>query len=104
MRLLCAGRMIAVMPHADAIAIRHARHARVRMIRRRVVTATVALFVATWLLITLMLVTGHDAALGHNASSSDSAASTSSGATSSSAGGAGGASSVAPSPVTSRQS
>jgi hypothetical protein len=35
----------------------------VRTIRRRVIAGAVALFVATWLLITLMLVTGHDPAL-----------------------------------------
>jgi uncharacterized membrane protein YgcG len=51
------------MSKTDATTIRQARLARVRMIRRRVVAGTVALFVATWLLITLMLVTGHDPAL-----------------------------------------
>ena len=39
------------------------RAARVRMIRQRVIAGAVALFVATWMLITLMLVTGHDPAL-----------------------------------------
>lgn len=111
------------MTQADAIAIRRARHARVRTIRRRVVSATVALFVATWLLITLILVTGHDPALAHQSSghsaasttgsssgsvgsggasaSSGATAATSPGATSSSTGGT---SAPAPSSVTSRQS
>jgi hypothetical protein len=51
------------MSPADAIAIRQTRRARVRTIRRRVIAGALALFVATWLLITLMLVTGHDPAL-----------------------------------------
>jgi len=44
-------------------AIRQAHLARVRMIRRRVIAGAVSLFVATWLLIAIMLVTGHDPAL-----------------------------------------
>jgi hypothetical protein len=43
--------------------VRQARIARVNMIRRRAVSGALALFVATWLLITLMLVSGHDPAL-----------------------------------------
>jgi hypothetical protein len=78
------------MIQAEAIAIRQARHARVRMIRQRVIAGVVALFIATWLLITVMLVTGHDTALAHQtarattSSSVSSSSSASSGATSTS--------------------
>jgi hypothetical protein len=81
------------MTQAQAIAIRQARHARVRMIRRSVIAGAVALFIATWLLITVMLVTGHDPALARQTanaattSSVSSSSSSSSGATSSSTGG-----------------
>jgi hypothetical protein len=51
---------------SQGAAIRQARRARVRGIRRRVVASALALFVATWMLITLMLVTGHDPALARN--------------------------------------
>ncbi len=49
-------------------AIRHARAARVRMIRRRVIAAALSLFVATWLLIAIVLATGHDPALSRKTS------------------------------------
>lgn len=49
---------------ARGLAHRQARAAQVRGIRRRVVASSLGLFVATWMLITLMLVTGHDPALG----------------------------------------
>jgi hypothetical protein len=82
------------MTQAQAIAIRQARHARVRMIRRRVIAGVVALFIATWLLITVMLVTGHDPALARQtakaistSSQVSSSSSASSGATSTSTGG-----------------
>lgn len=81
------------MTQAQAIAIRQARHARVRMIRRRVIAGVVALFIATWLLITVMLVTGHDPALARQrakattSSSLSSSSSSSAGATSTSTGG-----------------
>ncbi len=39
------------------------------MIRRRVVAGALALFVATWLLITVILVTGHDPALARQTKS-----------------------------------
>jgi hypothetical protein len=55
--------MILRMTNADATAIRESRRRRARMIRRRVTGGMLALFVATWLLITLLLVTGHDPAL-----------------------------------------
>jgi hypothetical protein len=48
---------------ARAGAVREARLIRARMIRRRVIAGALSLFVATWLLITLMLVSGHDPAL-----------------------------------------
>jgi hypothetical protein len=120
------------MSPADAIAIRQARRARVRTIRRRVIAGAVALFVATWLLITLMLVTGHDPALAgqtttaqttssntgtasstgsSTGTSTNSATSSSTGATSTSTGSAGSTgstgssgSSSGTSSVTSRQS
>ena len=66
------------MTHAHAIAIRNARHARVRMIRRRVAGGAIALFVATWLLIAVMLVTGHDPALAHQSAASSAGSSGSS--------------------------
>lgn len=49
-------------------AIRSTRLARARTIRRRVIAGAVALFVASWLLITLVLVSGHDPALAKNSS------------------------------------
>ena len=72
------------MTQAQAIAIRQARHARVRMIRRRVIAGVVALFIATWLLITVMLVTGHDPALARQATKATTSSSVSSGSSSSS--------------------
>lgn len=48
---------------ARGIAVRQARIARVSSIRRRVVASALALFVATWLLITMLLISGHDPAL-----------------------------------------
>lgn len=108
--------------------MREARATRARTLRRRIVGGSVALFVATWLLITIVLVSGHDPALAHNAStaavspsgssgtatSSGSASATSSGYGSASDGGASsggdsfsnGASSANPSTssVTTRQS
>jgi len=44
-------------------AIRQARLARVRTIRRRVIAGALALFVATWLLIAVVLASGRDPAL-----------------------------------------
>jgi uncharacterized membrane protein YgcG len=76
------------MTQAQAIAIRQARHARVRMIRRRVIAGVVALFIATWLLITVMLVTGHDPALARQSAKATTASSLS-GSSSSSSGSVG---------------
>ena len=55
---------------AHGIAVRQARLARVSAIRRRAVASALALFVATWLLITMLLVTGHDPALARPKSKS----------------------------------
>lgn len=57
-------------------AMRAARLGRVRMIRRRIIGGAVALFVAAWLLITIVLVSGHDPALAAKASSATTVAST----------------------------
>ena len=54
-------------PRSQGAALRQARHARVRGIRRRVVAGALALFIATWLLITITLASGHDPALAANA-------------------------------------
>ena len=43
--------------------LKAARRQRARRLRRRVVGGAVALFVATWLLITVTLASGHDPAL-----------------------------------------
>ena len=108
------------MTKQDGIKLREARRARVRRIRARVIGGSVALFLAVWMLITVVLVTGHDPALARktltqattattttstgstgatgattSSGSSDSTGSASSGATSSSTGsGSGGVSSV----------
>jgi cytoskeletal protein RodZ len=70
-------------------AVRAVRLARARTIRRRIIGGAVALFVATWLLITIVLVSGHDPALAKHSSattvaSSSPSSSTSSGSSSSS--------------------
>lgn len=57
-------------------ALRSARVARARSIRRRIVAGSVALFVAAWLLITLVLASGHDPALAKKASAATSTATT----------------------------
>ncbi len=57
-------------------ALRQARLSRIRMIRRRVIAGALSLFVATWLLITMMLVTGHDPALAARTATTSTAAST----------------------------
>jgi cytoskeletal protein RodZ len=51
------------MTKEDAIKIRETRRARVRLIRARVVGGSVALFLAVWSLIAVVLITGHDPAL-----------------------------------------
>jgi hypothetical protein len=96
------------MTQAQAIAIRQARHARVRMIRRRVIAGVVALFIATWLLITVMLVTGHDPALARqtakSAATSSQVSSSSSGSAGATSTSTGGQSSTGTSSVSSSQS
>ena len=77
--------------------IRQARRARVRMMRRRIVAGTLALFMAVWLLIAVTLVTGHDPALAKRSATSVSAAGSGAASGSSSA-------SVSPSSLTTRQS
>jgi hypothetical protein len=81
----------AAAAHARGTAIRNARALRVRTIRRRVISGALALFVALWLLITLMLVTGHDPALARQTSSTTSTttSTSSAGSATSSAGSAG---------------
>jgi hypothetical protein len=49
-------------------AIRGVRMARARRIRQRVIAGALALFVASWLFITLVLVSGHDPALAKRSS------------------------------------
>jgi len=51
------------MTKEDGIKLREARRARVRRIRGRVIGGSVALFIALWMLITVVLVTGNDPAL-----------------------------------------
>lgn len=110
-------------PSPASSGLRQARIARVHMIRRRVISASLAMFVAVWMLITLVLVTGHDPALARQrtatvsagssttttpstttpaGNSTSSATSTAAGATSSSS--ANPTSSSGVSPVTSSQS
>ena len=51
-------------------ALREARAVRMRQLRRKVISSAVALFAAVWLLIAVMLVTGHDPALASHSTSS----------------------------------
>lgn len=51
-------------------AMRNARLRRASTIRRRIVGGAVAVFVATWLLIAVVLVSGHDPALAKKSSAS----------------------------------
>ena len=64
-------------------AMRVARLARVRMIRRRIIGGALALFVASWLLITIVLVSGHDPALAKHSSATTVASSSPSSSSSS---------------------
>ncbi len=71
------------MTKEDGIKLREARRARVRRIRARVIGGSVALFLAVWMLITVVLVTGHDPALARKTQTqSASAVTTTSGSTS----------------------
>jgi cytoskeletal protein RodZ len=58
---------------ARAQALREERARRARKIRRRVISSAVALFVAAWLMITIVLVSGHDPALAHKTATGSSA-------------------------------
>jgi type IV secretory pathway TrbL component len=55
--------MIADTLRARGAELRQARAARTRTIRRRVAAGAVSLFLAAWLLIAVVLVSGHDPAL-----------------------------------------
>ena len=55
-------------PRARGEAIRQMRLARARALRRRIVAGAVALFVASWLLITIVLASGNDPALAKKSS------------------------------------
>lgn len=95
------------MTKQDGIMLREARRARVRRIRARVIGGSVALFLAVWMLITVVLVTGHDPALARKtltqaAATTATTTSQSSGTTSSSTRSGSGSSAV--SGVTSGQS
>ena len=63
----------AAAARARGQALRSARTARARAIRRRVVSAAIALFVAAWLMIAVVLVSGHDPALASHTSAASSA-------------------------------
>jgi hypothetical protein len=72
------------MTKQDGLKLRQARRARVRRIRARVIGGSVALFLAVWMLITVVLVTGHDPALARKTltqTATATAPTTSSGAT-----------------------
>lgn len=62
-------------PPMAAAGVREARRARTRTLRRRVVAGGVALFLATWVLIAVELVTGHDPALASRKTSTVAASS-----------------------------
>jgi cytoskeletal protein RodZ len=53
--------------------LRSERASRARAIRRRVISGAVAVFVAAWLMIAIVLVSGHDPALARKASTTSSA-------------------------------
>jgi hypothetical protein len=77
-----------------AQSIRQARAARARLLRRRVATGAVMLFVGAWALIATELVTGHDPALAAHQSSSSSSSGISATTPTSSSGSAGSTSST----------
>lgn len=77
------------MTKEDGIKLREARRARVRRIRARVIGGSVALFLAVWMLITVVLVTGHDPALARKAQTQSATAATAGVSTSSSGGSSG---------------
>jgi hypothetical protein len=68
------------MTPSTASVARQARAVRARTIRRRVIAAGLSLFVATWLFIALVLISGHDPALAAHKASTTSTATTASSA------------------------
>jgi hypothetical protein len=68
------------MTPTTASVARQARAVRARTIRRRVIAAALSLFVATWLFIALVLISGHDPALAAHKASTASTATTASSA------------------------
>lgn len=86
-----------LMTKQDGLKLREARRARVRRIRARVIGGSVALFLAVWMLITVVLVTGHDPALARKTltqAATATATTTSSGATGTTSAGSTGATSA----------
>jgi hypothetical protein len=88
------------MTKDDGIKLRQARGARVRRIRARVIGGSVALFLAVWMLITVVLVTGHDPALARKTVTQAATAATTTGATSATSSGTSSTSSGATSSAT----
>jgi hypothetical protein len=62
---------------ARGSALRQARLVRARTLRKRLIAGALALFVATWVMITLVLISGHDPALAQRPASTVSVAKTS---------------------------
>lgn len=96
--------MTDINAQARGRAMRDARLARARMIRRRIIGGAVALFVAAWLLITIVLVSGHDPALAKKSSASTVASSSPSTSSSSGSSSGSGSSSTGSSSSTSSSS
>jgi cytoskeletal protein RodZ len=96
--------MTDINAQARGRAMRDARLARARMIRRRIIGGAVALFVAAWLLITVVLVSGHDPALARQSSASTVASSSPSTSSSSGSSSGSGSSSTGSSSSTSSSS
>jgi hypothetical protein len=88
------------MTKDDGNKLRQARRARVRRIRARVIGGSVALFLAVWMLITVVLVTGHDPALARKTVTQAATAATTTGATSATSSGTSSTSSGATSSAT----
>ncbi len=85
----------ATVPTPSGRAIRAARKRRVRAIRHWIVAGAVTLFVTVWLLIAVVLVSGHDPVLSKSSSaavSSQSVSSNSAGSSSSATGSSSGSS------------
>lgn len=80
MPLLHGERILPFMSPQEASQIKQRRRARVRTIRGRVIGGSVALFLAVWSLIAVVLITGHDPGLaaetGHKSSTASAATTT----------------------------